>query len=127
MDVESLAGLKAGFKEWRSKKRYAREAIPADLMERACRAARRYGPAAVARATRVERGRLKTSGGSWGRRRASAAGVPPFSRLELAAPAAAARPFAEIETVTGLKLRLFTQTREALELVGALCGVGGSR
>ena len=127
MDVESLAGLKAAFEEWRSKKRHPREAVPADLLKRACRAARRHGPAAVARATKVDRGRLKTGRRSRGERAAPAARVPTFSRLELAAPAAAPRPFAEIETVAGLKLRLFTQTHEALELISALCGVGGAR
>jgi hypothetical protein len=53
--------------------------------------------------------------------------VPAFSRLELAAPAVAGRPFVEIETVAGLKLRLFTQTPEALELISSLCSMGGPR
>jgi hypothetical protein len=123
MDVESLAGLKAAFEEWRSKKRYEREAIPAHLLERARLAARRYGPAAVARATKVDRGRLKTGLGRRSTRRALAMDVPTFSRVELAAPATAARPFAEVETATGLKVRLFAQTDAALELLSSLCGV----
>ena len=122
MNVESLAGLRAAFEQWRSKKRYAREAVPADLLDRAIQAARRHGPSAVARATKVDRGRLKTGGRSRGR-----SGVPAFSRLEVAAPMVAARPFAEIETVAGLKLRLFTQTHEALELLWSLCSTGGAR
>lgn len=126
MEVESLAGLKAAFEEWRSKKRHAREAVPADLVNRARQAARRHGPAAVARATKVDRGRLKTGRKSPGGRRAPAARVPTFSRVELPGPVLAGRPFVEIETVTGLKLRLFAQTREALELVSSLCGVGGA-
>jgi hypothetical protein len=37
------------------------------------------------------------------------------------------RPFAEIETRAGLKLRLFAQTDETLGLLSSLCGMGGSR
>lgn len=122
-----LARLKAAFEEWRSKKRYAREAVPADLLERARAAARCHGPAAVARATKVDRGRLKIGGNGRHRREAAAARVPTFSRVELAAPAVVARAFAEIETATGLKVRLYTQTGEAFELLSSLCGLGGAR
>jgi hypothetical protein len=123
----SLDELKAAFERWRRKKRYRQEAIPAALMERARRAARRHGPAAVARATRVDRGRLKTGSRSRRARRPAAARAPAFSRLELAAPAVAARPFAELETATGVKVRLFTQTDEVLELVSSLFGSGGGQ
>jgi hypothetical protein len=127
MKRESLDGLMAAFEEWRSKKRYLREAVPAALMERARRAARRHGPAAVSRATKVDRGRLKTGSGGRRTRRPAAARALAFSRVELAAPAVAARPFAEVETATGLKLRLFTQTDEVLELLSSLCSSGGGR
>ena len=53
--------------------------------------------------------------------------VPTFSRMEIVAPAVAARPVAEIETASGLKVRLFTQTDEALQLVSSLCGSGAAR
>lgn len=121
-----LARLKAAFEEWRTKKRYPREAVPTGLLKRARAAAQRHGPAAVHRATKVDRSRLKT-----GRRRkragttALAARVPAFSRVELAAPVAMPRPFAEVEMPTGLKVRLFTQTDAALELLRSLCVPGG--
>jgi hypothetical protein len=51
MDGESLAELKAAFEKWRSKKRHVREAVPAQLLERARAAAARHGWAAVARAS----------------------------------------------------------------------------
>ena len=127
MDVESLAGLTAAFKEWRSRKRHPREAVPADLLKRARQVARRHGPAAVARATKVDRSRLKIGSTSQRARGAAAARVPAFSRVELAAPVVAARPFAEVEMPTGLKVRLFTQTNEALELLSSLCGAGRAR
>jgi hypothetical protein len=126
MEVESLAGLKAAFEEWRSKKRHPREAVPAELLERACAAARLHGPAAVARATKVDRGRLKTGGRSRVGR-APAASLPAFSRMEIAAPAGTSRPFAEVEMPTGLKVRLFAQTDEALGLLSSLLGAGGVR
>lgn len=128
MENESLAKLKAAFKDWRRKKRYLREAVPPDLLERARAAARRHGPAAVARATRVDRGRLKTGRRiSRGGTRESAARVPAFSRVELAVPAATTQPFAEVEMPTGLKVRLFTQTDAALELLSSLFGARGAQ
>ena len=122
MEVESLAALKAAFEAWRRGKQHPREAIPAALMERACVAARHHGSAAVARATNVGRGRLKT-----GKRRekSAAAGpsAPRYSRVEVAAPATT-RAFAEVEMPTGVKVRLFTETGEALGLLTALLGAG---
>ena len=131
MDRKSLAGLKGAFENWRSKKRHVREAVPVDLLERARKAAVWHGPGAVARATRLDRGRLKVGGRSQrGRGRAASREpmpVPTFSRVEVAAPAGAVRPFAEVETTAGVKLRLFAQTDQVLVLLSALCGVGGGR
>jgi len=127
MEVESLAGLKAAFEKWRSKKRHPREAVPGDLLERACAAARLHGPAAVAHATKVDRGRLKTGRRSRGGSSVPAAGVPTFSRVEIAAPAGPTRPFAEVEMPSGLKVRLFAQTDEAVGLLSSLLGAGGAR
>ena len=135
MEVESLAGLKAAFEMlkaafemWRSKKRHPREAVPAELVERARAAAQRHGPAAVDRVTKVGRARLTS--GRRGRRESGAAvaSVPTYSRVAVAAPAApTTQPFAEVESPTGLKVRLFTQTGEALGLLSALLGAGGAR
>jgi len=127
MDRKSLAGLKESFEKWRSRKRYLREAVPADLLERARKAALWHGPAAVARVTKLDRSRLKIGKGSRPATRRTAAIVPAFSRVELAAPAVAIRPFAEVETTAGLKLRLFTPTDQVLGLLSSLCGVGGGQ
>ena len=125
---ESLAGLKAAFEEWRRRKRHPREAVPADLLRRACAAARRHGPSAVHRATKVNRGRLKTGRRRRSGGRAPAASVAAYSRVELAAPAAAtSRLFAEVEMPTGLKVRLFAGTDEALGLLSSLLGAGGAQ
>jgi hypothetical protein len=134
MADESLAvlkDLKDAFDAWRSGKRHVREAVPADLMARACVAARRHGPAAVSRATKVQRGRLvvgRTKGGQGGAGAASI--VPAYSRVEVVAPAPASpgvRAFAEVETPSGLKVRLFAETGGALGLLSALLGAGGVR
>lgn len=128
MDGESLVELKTAFDEWRRRKRHVREAVPVGLMRRACTAARHHGPAAVARATKMDRGRLKMGGARRGGRKAPAASVPTYSRLDLTAPATVTpRPFAEIETATGLKVRLFTEAGEALGLLSSLLGSGGGR
>jgi hypothetical protein len=123
MKRESLNGLKAAFEEWRSKKRYRQEPVPAALLERARRVARHHGSAAVARATKVDSGRLSAQG----RGRRVPVQAPAFSRVELAAPAVAVRPFAELEMAPGLKVRLFTQTDEVLELLSSLLGSGGEQ
>ena len=122
---ESLAKLKVDFAEWRRRKRYVREAIPVELVRRARAAARRHGPAAVCRVTKMDPSRLKDGGRSRVEKRAPAAGVATYSRVELAAPAAASRPFAELEMSTGLKLRLFAVTDETLGLLSSLLGAGG--
>ena len=128
MDSGSLAELKAAFEKWRRRKRHVREAVPVELLQRARAAAGRHGAAAVARATKVDRGRLDTGRSRGKAGRVPGASVPTYSRLELAAPAAAtARLFAEVEMPTGLKIRLFTETGEALGLLSSLLGAGGPR
>lgn len=117
---ESLAGLKTAFDEWRRRKRHPREAIPANLVESARLAVRRHGPAAVVRATKIDRERLKGGG-------RAAAAVPTFSRLEFGPLPAATHPFAEIVTTAGVKVRLFAQSNEALALISSLCGAGATR
>lgn len=57
----------------------------------------------------------------------AAAAMPSFSRVELGPPAATGRPFAELETAAGLKLRFFTQTEEVLGLLASICATGGGR
>lgn len=126
MNDESLNELKAAFDDWRSKKRHPREAIPIALLKRARRAARRHGPAAVARATKVDRKRLKIGRGTRGRPR-PATETPGFSRVALAVPPVATRPYAELETATGVRIRFFAQTDEVLGLFSALCGSRGER
>jgi hypothetical protein len=44
-----------------------------------------------------------------------------------ATAAATTRPFAEVELPTGLKVRLFTETGEALGLLSSLLGAGDAR
>ena len=125
---ESLAKLRVAFAEWRSRKGYVREAIPVELVQRARAAARHHGSAAVYRVTKVDLSRLKDAGRSRVEKRASAASIPKYSRLDLTAPTTVTpRPFAEIEMPTGLKIRLFTEAAEALGLLSSLLSAGGPR
>lgn len=129
MEAESLAGLKAAFESWRSRKRHPREAVPADLVERVRAAARHHGWAAAARAAKVERARLEPGGRRQSKDGAGVTGVPSppaYSRVEMAA-VPTPRPFAEVEMPTGLKVRLFTETGEALRLLSSLLDAGGAR
>jgi hypothetical protein len=140
MADESLAGLREAFEAWRSRKRHAREAVPADLVARARAAARRHGPVAVSRVTRLSRERLvvarmdRSQAGAGAEKGAASAAsiVPAYSRVEVAAPTptvppSTPPPFAEVETRSGLRVRFFTETGGALGLLSALLGAGGAR
>ena len=135
MKVESLDELQSAFADWRKTKKRRQEAIPEGLLARARRCTVKHGVRAVARATGVERSRLFRGKAvdeaersvAAQRRRLPAMSIPGFSRLELGAPSVRPGPIAEIETGTGAKLRLFELTPEMMGLLGALCGVGGTR
>ena len=145
MKIDSLEDLASAFAQWRRRKKHVREPAPEELLARARRAAKKHGFTAVFGVTRVERARLFRNepaaragrGGTSKKkaRRAKAAprgaprGVPTFSRLELsAAPAeAGVRPLVEVETGTGVRLRVFEETPEMLRLLSAACGLGGVR
>jgi len=49
MKIDSLDGLERAFAEWRSRKKHAREAVPAELIARAQRATKKHGVKAVVR------------------------------------------------------------------------------
>ena len=121
MKTDSLAELETAFIRWRKTKRHVREQVPDQLYSRALRAVRVHGLPAVARATKLDHSRL--AGKSKGKETRVEA-VPSYSRLELSAPSATGTPIAELETAAGLKLRVFTQTPETLNLLSSLCGIG---
>lgn len=136
MKVDSLDKLKSAFAEWRRSKRYVREPMPEELVARARRATEKHGVRAVVSVTQVERARLfRSRPARKGAQEATRttpkeAPVPTFSRLELSAPSAPRsrlRPFAEVETGTGVTLRVFEQTPEMMGLLSAVCGLGGVR
>jgi hypothetical protein len=123
--VDTLEQLGAAFGEWRRGKKHPREKVPEELLKRARRSAEVHGEERVVRIAKVARRRLTgtwCAGGSGGK----AAPAPAYSRLELGA-APATRPFAELEMPNGTKLRLYSQSREALDLLSAVCGSGGAR
>jgi hypothetical protein len=131
MKVDSLSELRAAFAEWRRGKRHVREGVPDALLERARRGVEVHGVKEVVRAIRVERLRLF-------RRRpeersatalvlpAAQPVIPEFSRLELPRPSCGAAPIAELETPTGLKLRVFADSAAMVGLLSSLCGAGGA-
>ena len=136
MKVDSLDELKSAYAEWRAGKKYAREPMPEELLARARRATKKHGETAVVRATRVERSRLfrskprrrKTQAATREKTKSAPRPVPTFSRLDLDAPSAAGpRPIAEVETATGVKLRVFEETPEMMGLLSTVCGFGGLR
>ena len=132
MMVDSLKDLESAFGQWRQQKKHAREPTPEELLARARRAVKKHGLAAVVRVTRVERARLfrNVATGRPGRagtskKPRSTKARPAFSRLELGAGSEpTARPLAEVETGTGVRLRVFEQTPEILSLLSAACGLG---
>lgn len=137
MRVDSLDDLQAAFAAWRRQKKHARESMPEELVARAHRAAKKHGERAVVRVTRVERGRLfrfpraGTKAVQVARKEAQAnsRSVAAFTRVELSAPGAPPTPrlIAEVETGSGVTLRMFEPTPELMGLLSAVCGLGGVR
>jgi hypothetical protein len=136
MKVDSLVELESAFAQWRKKKKHAREPIPEELRSRAQRATKHHGVRAVVGVTRVERARLfRTTSAHMKEQRATSprpsevsGSVPTFSRLELSARSTPSpRPIAEVETGSGVTLRVFEQTPEIMGLLSAVCGAGGVR
>jgi hypothetical protein len=101
------------------------------LLDRTRRAIEVHGWSAIRKAAKVEARRvgIKEAKAPRGKRGVAsvALAVPSFSRVELAVPAMVSRPFAEVETRTGLKVRLFANDTQTLGLLSALCGAGGER
>jgi hypothetical protein len=134
MQSDGLDDLEYAFAEWRRRKKHAREPMPEELLARARRASREHGVRAVVRVSGVERARLfrtarpqaKAPGAASTMARLTS--VATFSRLDLSAPAASRlRPIAEVETGSGVTLRVFEQTAEMVGLLTAVCGLGGGR
>jgi hypothetical protein len=136
MQKDGLAELEYAFAEWRRGKTYVRERMPQELLARARRATREHGVTAVVRVTRVERARLFRNARSQGKApgaartmpRLTSTPAPTFSRLDLSAPSGSRpHPIAEVETGSGVTLRVFEPTAEMLGLLTAVCGLGGGR
>ena len=133
MRVDSLDELQAAFAAWRRQKKHGRESMPAELVARARRAAEKHGERAVVRVTRVERGRLFRAPRAVEVTRKKAQANPrsasAFTRLELSAPGPPPSPrlIAEVETGSGVTLRVFAQTPALMGLLSAVCGSGGVR
>ena len=128
MEFESLDQLKNAYANWRKKKRHVREAVPAELLEPTCRAATRFGTSQVSRAINMDWERMsnKISRNSSGSCKKN--GAPPaYSRLELLPPALSInQPLAEIESPSGMKLRIYSVGPEALALLSSFCRTGGA-
>ena len=135
MQIDALDELEYAFAEWRRGKKHVRERMPEELLARARRATREHGVTAVVRVSGVERARLfraarsqpKPPGVASTMPRLVPTSVPTFSRLDLSAPASRPHPIAEVETGSGVTLRVFEQTAEMVGLLTAVCGLGGGR
>jgi hypothetical protein len=147
MRVDSLKRLEVAFDDWRSRKQHIREQVPDELMARARRATAVHGVGAVARAAAIDYRRLEdgTHGKSKSTRstrrggkadsgrskRAPARGAkkgatptPSYSRVEFHTSEPSGGPLAEVETPSGLKVRLFKVNAETVSLLSALNGPG---
>ena len=136
MQIAELDELEYAFAEWRRRKKHVRERMPEELLAHARRATREHGVTAVVRVSGVERARLfrtarsqpKAPGVASTMPRLTPRSVPTFSLLDLSAPSASRlRPIAEVETGSGVTLRVFEQTAEMVGLLTAVCGLGGGR
>lgn len=114
MRNNSLHKLESAFNTWRSKRRHIRERVPERLMERVRSAIAVHGLGPVSNAIKLQRCRISE-------KLEAVATIPSYSRIELASPQAA---LAEVETPSGVKLRLFSVTPEVVGLLSVLSGVG---
>lgn len=131
MEVDTLVQLEKAYARWRRGKRYVREGVPKDLLERTHRAAAKFGDTAVSKAIKIDWRRLSKKSANRtkiNRKNKSALPIvlPTYSRVELqVASMPEERPFAELETPTGMKVRFFSAGPEALALLSSLCSGGG--
>ena len=134
MEIDSIETLRCAFEQWRTTKKHVREPTPSQLLIRARRCAKRHGVAEVVRATGVDYRKFRPVSSTEkravdtpvdGLETAEASSVG-FSRFELSAPSVAPQLIAEIESRSGVRLRLFQQTPEMIQLLGVLCGAGGA-
>lgn len=119
-----LEELGSVFEKWRRNKRNAREPVPKALWEQTLRATEIHGALAVSQVTKIQRSRILERAQK-GVEKAKA--VPGYSLVSISAPSVLGRPVAEVETASGLKLRIFVQTDEMLKLLSILCSTGGTR
>jgi hypothetical protein len=126
--VESLERLSAAVVEWRTGKKHEREKWPEALLKRARRAAKTHGVNPVVRALKVDRRRLEGAETATGEERSPGpVTAPAYSRVEMPGLATSARPFAELELPSGVKLRLYSASQETMGLLSSVCGAGGGR
>jgi hypothetical protein len=127
MMVEPLEDLVAAFTAWRSKKKHRRAPTPDDLIQRARALASVHGQWAIARAVKLD-SRHFLEDGRPVKKRTAAAKPPSYSRVQVTMPSVvAARPFAELEMPSGIKLRLYSQTAETMGWLSKVWGAGGGR
>lgn len=126
MSIDSLDDLKAAFREWRRTKQYISERIPAVILRRAQRAAATHGITRVIEATGVEHKRLVVRTGAKRHcNKGAIRRVPSFSRMGIVSPAISHVPVAEAESASGMKLRVFSATAEAMSLLSSFCAGRG--
>lgn len=124
--VESLEKLSAAVAEWRTERKHEREKWPEALLKRARRATKTHGVNPVVRALKVDRRRLEGAELATGEER-NPVTAPAYSVMELPGLATSARPFAELELPSGVKLRLYSGSQETMGLLSSVCGAGGGR
>jgi hypothetical protein len=151
MTEKSLFKIRTAVDQWRKAKRYKTEPVPEDILRRARAAVVKHGLAKVVketgiayevirrkaamRATRVRKKshQIRRTSGREGRSGVDSSSVPSFSRVEISSPQAvrAVNPVMEVETATGLKVRVFSLTPETAEFISALSqgsiGAGGGQ
>jgi hypothetical protein len=129
MKVDTLEQLGVAFTQWRKQKRHRREPTPEVLVKRAGAAARLHGLGRVMQVVKIDGRRLRKGPGRGARRgEAGPSVVPAYSRIQVAAPSfEAARPFAELELPSGVRLRLYSGAPETMQLLSSVCSVGVGR
>jgi hypothetical protein len=123
--VNSLNKLRTDFDWWPKTEQSNQKAMPKTMNEKAQHSERLHKKKHAEKATGLKRSSV-TEGRRDKNKRDKVEGttLPSYSVVELVAPSEKNAPLAEVETPTGLKLRIFTSTQEMLDLLTSICGIG---
>jgi hypothetical protein len=127
--IEEIEILKTDFALWRKSRRGKTDRIPPDLLAKAKSLANKINVKEVVKASGLPRryftisgsGATPQKGDDFKKTKSS----PVYTKIQIATSTSPCVPLVEIENQSGVKLRLFSLTAEALQLASLFSNGGG--